>query len=238
MPLVGVIIEESKTTYPDPLLMTKKYDCALLLHGILMGSWHMRLIERSLIAEGYDVTNISYPSRNYFIEDLAENFIAPEMPVCAGKTHIVAHSMGGLITRQLLIDHTPERMGKIIMIGTPNHGSELPDYFLEHKYLSGFYKFLFGPAGEQLRVKDNSFLARLPIPDETIGVIAGRGSLDFIPNWLSLPQPNDYKVSVASTKLDNMADHIVLPVSHTWLPINHLVRKQVVYFLENGKFDK
>ena len=41
------------------------------------------------------------------------------------KTHLVAHSMGGLVARAAL-PHKPGSLGRIIMLGTPNFGSFAP----------------------------------------------------------------------------------------------------------------
>lgn len=51
--------------------------------------------------------------------------LASEIAADGRKTHLVAHSMGGLVSRAALA-HNPKHLGRVIMLGTPNFGSFSP----------------------------------------------------------------------------------------------------------------
>jgi len=67
---------------------------------------------------------------------------------------------------------------------------------------------------------------------------AGRraGRLATIASLLVLPRPNDGRVSVASSKLAGMADHVVVKASHTGLPRHPAAIDQTIAFLYAGRF--
>jgi hypothetical protein len=72
--------------------------------------------------------------------------------------------------------------------------------------------------------------------DCEIGIIAGSRCIDPLCYFL-LPKGNDGKVSINSTKLDNMRDHIILPVDHFFMVNQPEVILQVKAFLKHGIFE-
>ena len=51
-----------------------------------------------------------------------------------------------------------------------------------------------------------------------------------------LPEPHDGNVSVASTRLDGMSDHLIVPQNHTFIVSAAQVTDEVLHFLGHGKF--
>jgi hypothetical protein len=120
----------------------------------------------------------------------------------------------------------------VVMLGTPNSGSEIADRLRHFRP----YRAFFGPAGQQLGTqRDDAVNALFPPVDYPVGIIAGNRSIYPITSAF-LPKPHDGRVSVANTKLDGMADHIVVPASHPWLVRNSVAIAQTIAFLQGGKF--
>ena len=214
---------------------TKVGDGVVLLHGISRTARSFRKMELALQRAGYATLNLDYASRRKPLEALTED-IHPAIELfaggIAGSVHLVCHSMGGLLARAYLAKHKLARLGRVVMLGTPNGGSEIADRLQNLKA----YRAFFGPAGQQLVTRrDAATTALLPAIDYPLGIIAGTRSIYPISS-IGLPRPHDGRVSVANTKLDGMADHIVIRTSHPWLVRNGEAIAQTVVFLRDGKF--
>ena len=207
----------------------------VLLHGIARTARSLRRFERALQAAGFATLNLDYPSRSKMLEALAAD-IHPQISEFADTTsqlHFLAHSMGGLLTRVYVARHRPARLGRVVMLGTPNGGSEVADLLKD----LALYRAFYGPAGQQLTTQQDESLTSLPPPDYPVGIIAGINSIDPIASYFVLPRPNDGRVSLHSAQLAGMADLTIVKASHTGLVRHPVAVAQAVAFLRDGRFE-
>lgn len=206
----------------------------VLLHGLCRTTRSMEKMERELGEAGYTVHNLSYPTRTKTVGRLAEEHLAPLLGTDelkqADKVHFVTHSLGGIVLRQHLKGHTPPNLGRIVLLGPPNQGSDVVDRIGHWK----LFRALNGPAGGQLGT--GGLPSRLGPLGHEHAVIAGRGSINWI-NSLMIPGPDDGKVAVAKTRLPDTTRHLTLMVTHPYLMKNRRVIREVKHYLQHGRFE-
>ncbi len=196
----------------------------------------MKWLAWSLSRDGYRVINASYPSTRLTVQAAADTWLAgllarPDLHR-APKIHFVTHSLGGIIVRQYLSERRPANLGRVVMLAPPNRGSELVDR-LRHNPV---YRWVTGPAGQQLGTEPSSVPNRLGTPGFELGVIAGDRSLNpRFSSWIA--GPDDGKVSVRSTTLPGMKDFRRVHHSHTWMMWKCDVACAVRRFLKAGRFE-
>ena len=215
--------------------MASVADSVILLHGLARSDRSMSKLEKALRAEGYHVQNINYDSTRNRIETLAERVIGPALEACSGESrvHFVTHSMGGILVRQYLYRHHIPNLGRVVMLGPPNKGSEVIDNL---KDFPGFH-FFHGDAGLELGTGETSVPNRLGQATFDLGIIAGTRSINLLLSRM-IPGVNDGKVSVERTRLEGMRDHIEMEVTHTFMMRNDKVIAQVIHYLEHGRFER
>jgi pimeloyl-ACP methyl ester carboxylesterase len=206
-----------------------------LLHGIGRTHRWLKKLEKALQQAGFATLNLDYASRKKPLDLLAADIEGPMKQFAAeicGPIHVVGHSMGGLLARVYIAKYRPEQLGRVVMLGTPNGGSEIAD----HLHDLALYRAYYGPAGQQLTTRLDSALTSLPALDYDVGIIAGSRSIAPVASLFRMPKPNDTMVSVASTGLDGMTDHVVVRASHAGLPYHAEAIEQTIAFLREGRF--
>ena len=220
---------------PDQARAVEPKEQVVILHGIARSSAHMEALAKFLEVQGYEVFNLDYPSTDHPLEELIDHVqmqIAEKADV-SRPLHMVGYSMGGIVIRALLNKHRPENLGRVVQLASPNKGSEVAD-FIKDNWL---YEKVYGPAGQQLTTDQTGLGGLLGTVDYELGVVAGNASIDPVSSAI-IPGDDDGKVSVESTKVAGMKDHVVVSATHTFFPGNKTVQRQALEFLQNGKFKR
>lgn len=147
------------------------------------------------------------------------------------RIHFVTHSLGGILVRQYLSENVIPELGRVVMLGPPNQGSDAVDKLGD---VPGF-DWMNGPAGRQLGKGENSVPLRLGPADFELGIIAGNRTIDPLTSAV-LANPDDGRVSVEDTKLEGMDDFVVVDHSHAFMMRMRGTIELTLRFLRDGNF--
>ena len=234
---LGACLLASCATEPQTrvLATADSSECVVLLHG-LNRSWRMmQPLAEALQEAGFSAVNVDYPSQLGTIEQIAPVAVRLGIQSCqaagANKVHFVTHSIGGILLRYENEREPIENLGRVVMLGPPNQGSELIDRTMDWPGI----EVVSGPAGMQLGTDANSMPARLGPIDFELGVIAGTRTVNILASAM-LPDLDDGKVTVARTQVDGMSDFLVVARSHRYISRGDVVVRNTESFLKTGRF--
>ncbi|MGY0505436.1 esterase/lipase family protein [Luteimonas sp. e5] len=198
----------------------------LLLHGLWMHAPAMHWFASRLREQGFAPQPFGYYSllqdTDATVDKLAATFAAePGIPV-------VAHSLGGLLAVRAAERAGAAAPSRIVCLGSPLAGSAAARGMSERI-----------PAGEHLLGRHRPLLLqgvpRLP-RDLEVGMVAGCTPLGLGHFMAGFDCEHDGTVAVDETRVPGLADHIVLPASHSGLIFSRDAVEQAVRFLRHGRF--
>lgn len=156
---------ESLWMGPDRLRVSVERPPILLVHGYGCSRAAWWWLRRRLEARGWVVATINlepiYADIERYVEPLAQRIDAVLAETGASRLVLVGHSMGGLVARAYLRRHGPDKVSRVVTLGTPYGGSELA-------------RIGFGANGRQM-VPGNDWLTQLteyPQPVETTTIFS------------------------------------------------------------------
>ncbi|MGB5632349.1 MAG: alpha/beta hydrolase [Waterburya sp.] len=197
----------------------------LLIHGLSRTPLSLRGLEWYLQQTGQATEQFSYLAVAETFDHIVERLRAHLQALASQGTYgIIAHSLGGLLTRAAL-GLEPIKLPKhIVMLGTPNQ----PPRLAPHAWRLPPFRWWTGQCG--LNLTDPDFFASLPKIQSPYTIVAGTGGLRGL--WSPFgDELNDGIVALNETRL-SQHDHLVqLPVMHTFMMNNPAVQKTVVQAL-------
>jgi pimeloyl-ACP methyl ester carboxylesterase len=190
----------------------------VLIHGLAGNRLTLWPLAYQLRRSGFTTSTFGYASWWWSIEHHASRFtqhlnqIANDQAI--NHFHIVAHSMGSIVTRTALLESRFEKLGRIVMLAAPNQGSPVA------RVLGTGLPFC--KTLRQISNHSASFVCNLPEPAQAdIGIVAAKH--DRV-----IPEPNSH--------LEIESDHVVLSSGHNGLLVRPSAARQIVEFLNHGKF--
>ncbi|NOY82143.1 MAG: hypothetical protein GXP31_14190 [Kiritimatiellaeota bacterium] len=201
-------------------------ETVVLVHGLGRTRASMLVLSKRLQTAGYKTMNFPYNQARSSLDELSDrlaDFIREN--VTTSKYHLIGHSLGNIIIRNAFRNGFPPGLGRIVMLAPPNRPAHLARKLRQNL----LYRWLAGESGQKL--SDEEFYRNLPAPTVEFGVIAGDKGQS-----LTFSEPNDGVVKVEATKLEGMADFIVLHHTHTFMMNSKDTFENCVRFLKNGRF--
>lgn len=196
----------------------------------------MRPLERNLKLLGYDcflpdlqLTYKEIEFSSFVLEDILEEMINLDLGKDE-KIHLVGHSTGGLVIRKLIANTKyTHKIGRCVLIATPNKGSKLANIAGNAKLYVEIYKTLKSlsyKSVEQLNMQNDSEIEMAAIAGYKNNLLLGK----------LIGAENDGRVEVESVYLPSLKDFMILPYGHK--EIHHQVEtaRWVDAFLRIGNF--
>lgn len=197
----------------------------LLLHGIWNARSWMTPLARRMRGHGFRVEIFGYPSI----------FGGPEPAVDAlierlregPPVHLVGHSLGGMVGMEALRRVPELPVARMVCLGSPLCGSATARS-LGRRAWTGL---VLGRSGPLLQRGCEPWRGHPPV-----GMVAGNIARGLGRLVTRFDGESDGTVALAETRLPGLADHCVVPASHTGLAFSADAAAQAAHFLRNGRF--
>ncbi len=208
-------------------------ETVFLIHGIWMHGLVMRLLGKRLRERGFSTREFNYA---FLSQSPAENAdaLARELERVIGtreceRVHIVAHSLGGIVTMHLLERYPQLPIARVVLLGSPVRGSDVARQMHAIKVL----RPLLG------RSVESGLLGGAPgwSGEQPLGIINGRGAFGVSQILFRSGDDNDGVVAASETLEDSATDAVAIPQSHSTMLFSRRCADLCARFLDTGGFE-
>ncbi|TVQ37637.1 MAG: alpha/beta hydrolase [Wenzhouxiangella sp.] len=176
---------------------------------------------------GLSCHRFGYPTLSKSVSSNARALFEFARGLDVEQLDFVGHSLGGIVILRMFDELIGLPPGRVVLLGSPVRGSDVASTVAALKVAR--------PLIGQARTALERGFSHSPAGRET-GVIAGTRGVGLGRVLSALDGPHDGTIRVAETRLDDAADTLELPVSHTGLVLSREVSEAVAHFLEKGSF--
>ncbi len=203
-------------------------------HGIWSHSVGMLLIKRRLEKEyGLRVLLFNYPSVRGTLDENAAKLTAFIHEQGLDSTHILAHSLGGVIALRMLANDPDTVPGRLVALGAPLTGSRAATFLSKQNWAEPIIGQTL--AEGVIHAAANEWASHVCETRE-VGSIAGTVPVGAGRLITTFDGDNDGTIAVAETRLEGAKDHICMKVSHKGMLVSAAVADQAAAFIKRGEF--
>ena len=189
-------------------------------------AWLLRRRLRRLT--GRPVVQFRYPS---VVRGFSQNAdrLAASIEQGPGPVDLVGHSLGGLLAMEAVRRVSPGAVRRVVLLAAPVRGSASARRLIS-----------VSPGGRRAVGESTEALVRgvdLTVPSGVeVGMIAGSGAVGMGRLLGAMRGIHDGTVELEETRFDGLADHLLLPVTHTGMLFSAEVAEAAADFLRDGRF--
>ena len=188
----------------------------------------LTLLRQRVERAGFATRQFSYRSLTRGPEQNAKALGLYLQALQTDRLHIVAHSLGGLVTLRMFEQGVRLPPGRVVFMGSPVRGSHFARYLTQRGMAWSLGKS--GP-GTLAAEHDPVWTQK-----RELGVIAGTHEFRINPLNPKLPSPHDGIVAVEETRIEGAKDSVTIASNHTGMLFRRELAGQVTQFLKAGKF--
>lgn len=196
----------------------------VLVHGLWMRPFSMTLLARRLEHEGFATSLVGYDSWGDRPSRALRKLAAA---VRDRPSHVVGHSLGGLIALATLEAEPHLPVSRVVCLGSPLCGSAAADGVARWP---GIGRWL----GYSRRLLHRG--CRPWQGAAEVGAVAGTMGVGLGRYVGGIRGANDGVVGVAETRLPGLADHVEVHATHSGLVVSPAAARQVAAFIRDGRF--
>ena len=217
------IVNDSELRHPvsDATEDAAGREAVAVIHGLGSNRLFMSPLVWRIRGAGFNAVNFGYASFFKSISEHADSFGQVldklDQDPRFDRWHIVAHSLGSIVTRHLLSQQDWSRLGRVLLLAPPNLGSPAATRLSRLLPLSQTVR--------QISHRPESFVNQLspakPLDHVQFGVISA--SYDFV-------------VSAESSRLPFEHQHLTVFSGHNGLLVRKRAAEETIHFLRHGRF--
>ena len=196
----------------------------VLVHGIWMPGAIMAWMAARLQEAGFECETFSYHGVTRGPDEAVPRLVEA---LAREPTHVLAHSLGGLIALEALRQAPQLPVQRVVCMASPLRGSDAVHGMRQRAWAAA----TLGRAADLLERGFDKWNGKAQV-----GVIAGTVPLGLGHVFGGFEGEHDGSVAVEETRLPGLTDHAVIAASHSGMLFSSEAARLAAHFFREGRF--